>query len=265
MAATPRRRRLGLGVLAAGLGLLLAGASSALTLEGISLHIDATSSAGSSYQTFDGTQLAGSGSPDTDPSDGTLLLREGDLDLTEDDLVGGGDGYTYYGPTGDWKLSDWELDIVADPFLGALVGVANLSSQAQTFDIVLDVPVAPVVPASLLNGSVATLLDLLIGTISDDGSSPLYVGRLDGSELAGTELVPAPFSSSTSVPSGSFAGLVGPPVAGSIGIRWRFELAPFSAALFTSSLNVVAVPEPGTLVLVALGLAAGAAARRRTR
>lgn len=272
-------RALGAGLLA----LLLASSVHALSLADVTLSVDSSSTAGSGGDSFSGTDLA-SESDATDPdhdatgSDGDIFLTEGDLALTDpDDLEMGGSGIDYTGPSGEWKLSDWELDIEGDPFLGAVVAVANLSDHAQTFDITLDVPVSAVTPASLLNGSTANVLDLVKGTVrnlgpSDASGDPLYEARLDGVDQGGlTELVDAPFEVTGSfldpghIPGDSFSGVVGPAVSDTIGIHWRFELEGKSAALFSSKLNVVAVPEPTTLGLVAIGLAGLAARGARTR
>lgn len=261
-------RRLATALGAGLLALLLASSGHALSLSGVELSIASTSSSGSGGTTFDGSELANASDPssDTDPSDDDLFLTEGDLDLTSADLGSSGTGLDYYGPSGNWRVSDWELDIEGDPFLGAVVAVANLSSQAQTFDVTLDVPVAEVSPLSLMDGSVANVLDLVLGTFSDDGS-PLYVARLDENDQPGTELLPNPFSvtAPSTIPGDSFSGVVGPATSESIGIRWRFELDGGSAALFSSSLNVVAVPEPSTLLLCGLGLALAGLVGRHER
>lgn len=263
------------GLLAGGLGagllaLLLAPSAQGLSLDAVDLRVTSSSETGSGYVEADGHDLAGPASPDTNPADGDLLLRQGDLELEPEDrdpIGEGSGGLTYQGASGDWRLSDWELEIEDNPFLGAIVAIANLEDHAQTFDIELDVPVAAVSPQSLLNGSVANVLDFVVGEgdLSDTGS-PLYEARLDGADQGGaTELVGASFSFPSSIDGESFSGFVGPPVDDTIGIHFRFELAPKTATLFSSKLNVVPVPEPSTLGLMSLGVAALALRRGRRR
>lgn len=232
---------------------LVAGPGQALQLSDVSVTVSVV---GGSSETLSGADLAGAETydDDLDGSDGTLFLYEGDMTIDSDPA----DGYT--GSGGGWQLSDWELDIVGDPFLGVILGVVNLTGSTQSYDILIQTGVGPVSPQSLVNGSVANLLDLVVGTLSDSGA-PLYAAELDGSPLAGATLVDDPFSVSGTlfspghIPGEAFSGLVGPAVTSTIGIRFRFDLDPFSKTLFTAKLNVVPIPEPGTVLLLALGLA----------
>lgn len=234
----------------------------ALSLSDVSLTVQM----GANSETLSAYDLAGTGTydDDLDPSDGTLHFYEGDMTIDSAPAEG------YTGSGGGWQLSDWELDIEGDPFLGVILGIVNLTGSTQSYDILFQTGVGAVTPQSLVNGSVANLLDLVVGTLSD-GGNPLYSAELDGVPLAGTSLVDDPFSVSGTlfspghVPGESFAGVVGPAVSSTIGIRFRFDLDPFSKTLLTAKLEVVPIPEPGTALLLVLGLALLAGVRRTAR
>ncbi|MGH0029557.1 MAG: PEP-CTERM sorting domain-containing protein [Myxococcota bacterium] len=236
------------------------GSATALQIEDVSLTVTVN---GNPAESMSGAALGGTAGydDDLDPSDGTLLFYEGDMTLDADPAEG------WTGSGGGWQISDWELEIDGDPFLGVILGVVNLTGSTQSYDILVETGVGPVSPQSLSNGSVANLLDLVVGTMSDDGS-PLYEAELDGVPLSGSTLVDDPFSVSGTlfspghIPGDSFSGVVGPAVTSTIGIRFRFELEPFSKTLFTAKLNVVPVPEPGSGLLLGLGLALIAHLRR---
>ena len=159
-------------------------------------------------------------------------------------------------------------------------GFKNTGATA-TFTITSSIPVAPIVPSTLMGGSTG-------GSVTDDGDAvgglgtsapdPFFVGLIDGVPQLATSLHPDPsnfpgagfpgafplFGGQTVNIPAVFSGLPGPTIPGppagaTIGIRHRFQLATQDSMGASSFFQVEVIPEPATGLLfggslVALGL-----------
>ena len=176
---------------------------------------------------------------------------------------------------GDWSLDSWNLFADPDPTINNTVSVTNNTGATQSFFISVLLPTAPAFgPPSLIRGSVqggATDNNGNGVTLSNSGISSIYDAQIDGATVR--TLLDDPQSFSTALAFDSVTtGLVnfGIPVQEviavatnvSIALTLRFDLTAGDSATFSSVFNVEPVPEPGTALLIGLGLA-GLSARRR--
>jgi hypothetical protein len=165
------------------------------------------------------------------------------------------------------EWSDVEVDI--DPGIAGNFAVTNTLGVAQIFTLIIDAPVAPVAPSSLMFGSsTISVSDANFSgaaTLSTVGLTAGYNGRIDLLPVTpATDLftgapytltAPAGGTIGDTESFGVFPGSVpGPAVAGFLGIQHVFSLSAGDRATFNSTFHVV-VPEPGTVLLIGLGLA----------
>jgi hypothetical protein len=191
---------------------------------------------------------------------------------------GTGTGYTVadgsydYGP-GSYEVTWQQVSFDVDPRVAGVWAVTNNSGLTQNFTLSVSVPVLPVLPSSLMFGSSTISVGDAGGaagaTLATLAGFPMYAGQIDGSTAL--PLFGDPFS--LAVPFGTngstqFAGapppgtLPGPAALLTIGIEHRFSLSPGDQATFNSVYEIVAIPEPGTAMLLVLGLGALALRRR---
>jgi hypothetical protein len=177
---------------------------------------------------------------------------------------------------GDLTLNSWNMTFDIDPVVTGITAVTNNNLiSSQQFTMVFTLPTGPIGPSTLTGGSLQGGVTDNTGdgaTLSTAAGSAFYQGLIDGvSDPARTLYAdPQSFAAgaflSNNVPNIAFGtpipSLPSPAVAANIGIRLDFILTPGDSASFTSNF-VVVVPEPATGVLVALGLVALAAHRRR--
>ena len=171
------------------------------------------------------------------------------------------------------QLSWQELKYDPDPYINFVGAFSNLTGSAQDFSFSISTAVSPL-SASLIGGS--TVITLADG--EEDGSAeikntagkPGYSASLDG--VPALDLLD-PFSAQVTflgqvAVATDQAGLPGPTIpAGAvnvnIGIEHRFNLTGRDSATFNSTF-LVAVPEPGSALLLGFGALSLALVRRKS-
>jgi hypothetical protein len=176
-------------------------------------------------------------------------------------------------PTG-WTLTDLAVVGNIDPFASLNFAVTNNAAITLQFSVSVTVPVAPQGPLTLHGGSfAASLVDSNAAgsaTVSTATGIPLYQGQIDGATVL--SIYPDPYSLTIPFGAGNVPalnpGLPGPtlpsgPATTTIGIINTFRLSPGDSLAGVSFLLVVAVPEPSTMAMVALGVMTFSTWRRR--
>lgn len=178
----------------------------------------------------------------------------------------------------NWSLTDLDVSGNVDPFASLNFAVTNNAAVTLLFTVSVTVPIAPQGPATLHGGSVGgTLTDANfngVASVATVAGVPLYRGQIDGATAL--SIYPPAYSQSVAFAGQSFGvpalnpGLPGPnllggPALNTIGIINQFTLTAGDIYSGNSFFVVEAVPEPSTLALLAVSLAAVAiVARRRT-
>jgi hypothetical protein len=166
-----------------------------------------------------------------------------------------------------------QLEFDPDPFVLNNILVTNTTATTQIFSAFVGLPTTFAGP-NIISGTVRT--DVIDGggapgaTVATVPSTPIYAAQIDGTTVATLQnhsfSVVAPPANTASSPA-SFGPMVNAvPVTTNIGIQLRFSLSAGDTASILSRFDVVAVPEPATLVLsgvVFLGFVAAGSRRRR--
>jgi hypothetical protein len=178
-------------------------------------------------------------------------------------------------------ITSWNSTYDIDPQVTNNFTVVNTTLVAQVFTVSVTSPIAPVLPTSLMRGSIGiTLTDEGpldgngdtdgIATLTSFGGIDVYRAFLDGVPVQSLlddpySLSCTPFNCSTT-DSESFGipvRIPGPGATTSMGITVQFELSPGDSASVTSVFNIIPIPEPSTAVTLGLGLVGLAIAGRR--
>jgi hypothetical protein len=174
-----------------------------------------------------------------------------------------------------WSLTDLNVSGNVDPFTNLNFAVTNNAAITLLFSVSVTLPVAPQLPTTLHGGSTGGALTDAnfngLATVATSGGLPYYQGQIDGATVL--PIYPDPYSLSASfagqtvnVPALN-PGLPGPtlpsgPALSTIGIINRFTLTPGDTFSGNSFFVVAPVPEPSTLLLLALACLAVAGRRR---
>jgi len=177
--------------------------------------------------------------------------------------------YSTYSPitqAGDWEIGSWTSAYDTDPFVTNNLHVTNLSGVTQIFSVTVLSPVVPQLPSTSMDGSVGitiTSTPTIAGvTLTSALGADVYTALIDGGPVQSLANDPytltcggATCSITQSFDFGNPIPVPGPGATTSIGITIQFALSPGDSAAVTSVFNIVAVPEPTTLLLLGGGLA----------
>ncbi len=168
----------------------------------------------------------------------------------------------------------WDLESDADPFVTGVINVFNFTGSTTTFTLNFMQPVAPAVVNGTGTGSIAIAIQDVFnsgsGTLSSAGGGPIYTPQVDGAAFgAGTLLSGTSLGISTAGETVSTNASFGPSAVGavgtSLGLEIEFSLTNLDLATGTSIFEVVEVPEPSSIVLLAIGLVSIGVWRKRRR
>lgn len=173
---------------------------------------------------------------------------------------------------GGWSLDSWDLETDPDPTITNIFSVTNNTAGTESFVVSVSLPTSiSFGPPSLIRGSIqggATDNNFDGVTLANTGTSAIYDGLIDGTSVRTLFDDPTSVSGTGSVSLGAVS--FGIPIQESaafatltsIGLDIRFDLTAGDSASFTANFDVQPIPEPGTALLLGLGLASLAYRRR---
>jgi hypothetical protein len=148
-----------------------------------------------------------------------------------------------------------------DPSVTGNVTLKNTLATTQDYTFTFTLPVAPAFSPSLLNGSIGltTTADATAAVVASTSPDAIYTALIDGTSVH--TLMNHPFA----LPAAAFDSAVatdrfgipvpiaGPGVTTDIGIKLHFNVTPGDQAAITSQFTANPVPEPSSLLGLALG------------
>ena len=172
-------------------------------------------------------------------------------------------------------LDNWDAQFKEDPYVTNNLNVTNTTGSTQTFIATVLLTIPAFSYGSAINSSVGVTATDSNGNnillFANNGSTPLFQGTVNGTAMlpldpSGLPLTTAsctvPFPGCTATDSaGTAFQALAPGVATQIGITLTFDLSPGDSAGLTSRFEII--PEPGTAMLLGLGLLVLSGARRR--
>ena len=190
---------------------------------------------------------------------GSQFVNLGSVDVSDPDYA------TYLAETGGAYGVDlsWDLHTNADPFVTGVINVLNFTGSTTTFTLNYLQPVAPAIVNGVGTGSIAIGIQDVFnsgtGSLTSAGGGPIYTPQVDGSVFgAGELLAGTSLNVTTQGETVSTTANFGPTAVGavgsSLGLEIEFSLTNLDLATGTSVFEVVEVPEPSSMVLLAMGL-----------
>ncbi len=191
-------------------------------------------------------------------------------------LAGVVDGAVYGTPFN----CDWSIVVNPDPQITSTFTLTNITAVTQNFVMTVTLPIGALGPGTVQGGYFGDVVngtqytdtsgnsDVTLATV---GANPFYSALVNGilSQGLGSFTLnanggPGVFGNESQqtwgdpIPSAVFG-----PASGNIQIRWRFSLTAGDQVSTKGFFQVEQAPEPTTVVLMGLGLAAVAGLRRR--
>ena len=170
-------------------------------------------------------------------------------------------GSNLAGPT-DYVLTSWNVYLDPDPAVVGFIAIQNNALVAQTFSFTFLLPIVAQGPQVQVSGSISGSLTDANGngaTLNSVAPS-VYQAKIDGLTVQTLLNHPQPpvvagaFGSTPWGGAGFGPTTLNQTANSTIAIQVDFTLSPGDLASFTSVFNVVAVPEPATLVMLSGGL-----------
>lgn len=157
-------------------------------------------------------------------------------------------------------LNYFNMAFNTDPYVAGGFAFTNGTLSTQTYTIIFQSPVIPIVPSTLYGGSMSGSFtaDPTAATVTTTLNTPLYLGMIDGIPVLPIYNAPSSWSAAA-YKSGSIAAvnmlpptLIGPAANTDIAIQFKFTLTPGDTATMNGAFEVI-VPEPATMILLGIG------------